>query len=190
MEPSPLPLAYDPRTDPRITVDEATGCWHGRGSKIKGHTRLPLAGQQTFGHVIMFVVFRGTIPRGSVLHHRCETPDCWNPWHVEPLSTLQHKAEHSATRSACPNGHAYPANQFRDTSGKLRCRICTADYKREAKRRARANRHWRCVGCQAEGDGEQFPLVAATTRRCVTCGAQGGHKVKPIPRPLEAASVA
>lgn len=182
MEPTPLPLAFDPREHPRITVDEATGCWHGKGAPIKGHTRLPLAGRQAFGHVVMYVVFRGVIPRGSVLHHRCETPDCWNPWHVEPLSALRHRAEHAAQRSACPQGHAYPEHQFRDNSGSMRCRVCTTDYKREAKRRAKANRRWRCVECEAEGGGEAFPLVAATTRECSACGAKGGHKVKPVAR--------
>ena len=182
MEPMPLPLAFDPRTHPKITVDEATGCWHGKGQQIKGHTRLALGGRVAFGHVVMFAAFRGPVPRGSVLHHRCETPDCWNPWHVEPLSALQHRAAHTAQRSACPQGHPYPQSQFRDAGGKLRCRVCTAAYKADAKRRARANRRWRCVECSTEGDGEAFPLVAATTRECASCGAKGGHKVKPLAR--------
>jgi len=171
---------FDPYTHPLITVDADTGCWIGAGKDTgKGHTTVAAGGRRILGHVLFYAALRGTTPRGTVLHHLCGVKGCWNPWHVQPVTAKSHAAAHSAQRVACPYGHAYPENSFHDASGSLRCRICTTERKRDAKRRAKANRRWRC-SCGAEGGRGQFPLVKPTTPECVDCGAKGGHHIKPI----------
>ncbi len=175
-----MSIAFDPESHPLITVDQETGCWVGAGHDTgKGHTAIACGGSKTLGHVLFFAVFRGIVPRGMVLHHTCENKPCWNPWHLQPISPMDHRAKHTAQRTACPHGHAYPEHAMRDSDGRLRCRICTTERKRNAKARSKANRRWHC-SCGAEGGRDQFPLVRPTTPQCASCGRKGGHHIKPI----------
>jgi hypothetical protein len=83
------------------------------------------------------------LPRGIVLHHRCEHAWCVQLAHLVPMTHGEHLIEHGRTgdrcqaaKTHCPAGHAYDeANTYR-WHGERQCRACRA----ATKRRFRARR--------------------------------------------------
>src|SRR5690606_29357364 len=156
-----------------------TDWWIGHGHDTgEGHTAVGAGGSKVLGHGIFCAALRGPVPRRMVRHHKCENTRCWYPGHLAPVTARAPRARPTAQRTACPHGPPYPENAYRDRSGSLRCKVCTKQRKAEAKRRAKADRRWRCT-CGAEGGRDVFPLVTATTPQCVECGRKGGHHIKP-----------
>lgn len=64
------------------------GCWvMNRGLSGNGYSQVSVGGRPRLGHIIAWLLLRGEIPDGLELDHfHCNTPACWNPWHVEPVT--------------------------------------------------------------------------------------------------------
>jgi hypothetical protein len=87
----------------------------------------------------------GPVPDGKLLHHTCETPACYNPAHLTPVTHAEHAALHPGasmvgtlrgaatqrSKTQCPKGHPYNAeNTYIRPSGARKCRACNADRER------------------------------------------------------------
>ena len=66
-----------------IPVPEA-GCWLWTGSLSKsGYGHFTVAGRHTRrAHRVSYAAFKGEIPEGMLVCHRCDTPSCINPDHL------------------------------------------------------------------------------------------------------------
>lgn len=71
-----------------IYKDPNSGCWLWEGPYIKngrgygthgGHTK----GSEYLVHRIAYIAAHGSIPDGHVVMHKCDTPACANPNHLE-----------------------------------------------------------------------------------------------------------
>lgn len=51
-------------------------------------------------HRFVYETLVGPIPKGHHLHHKCQTPACCNPAHLEPLSPDEHAKAHKDLRAA------------------------------------------------------------------------------------------
>ncbi len=67
-----------------------------------------------FAHRVAYEAFRGPIPTGHDIHHRCGNRACVNPFHLETktrrdhlLSTPGNIASVAASKTHCPQGHPY-----------------------------------------------------------------------------------
>ncbi len=92
-------------------------------------------------HRFAYELLVGGIPDGLVLDHLCRTPLCVNPEHLEPVGIRENtlrgvgpSAIH-ATRTSCPAGHAYDAENTYEHKGKRYCRACQRKRDRERRRR-------------------------------------------------------
>lgn len=112
-------------------------CWLWQGATITagyGHLR---RGSRTEGTVyahVLAVILDGRQPQpGQEVHHRCETPLCVNPSHLDVLSPadhgLRHRGRPSPTKGqrslTCHRGHSRDEAYVRkDTGAVVYCRAC------------------------------------------------------------------
>ena len=94
-------------------------------------------------HRLAYELTYGPIPEGLTLHHICETTDCVNPDHLQPVTHAQNLLASDITlpgknirKTHCPQGHPYsPENTYRFKGHGRECRICTIRNVTEAHRR-------------------------------------------------------
>jgi hypothetical protein len=66
----------------RIIVDER-GCWIWQGPKTgNGYGAVRLDGKTVPVHRASYILYRGAIPPGMVIRHKCDVPLCCNPDHL------------------------------------------------------------------------------------------------------------
>lgn len=93
-----------------------TGCWLWELSSK--HFRYGAIGigrrKVEFAHRASYMVFVGNIPKGLVVRHKCDTPECINPNHLEIGSRSENtkdmmlRGRHSSFKQThCKNGHEY-----------------------------------------------------------------------------------
>lgn len=87
-------------------------------------------------HRFSFDLFKGPIPDGLVVDHRCRIHPCVNPFDLR-LLTRGSNADSNRIKTHCPNDHPYAGeNLYIGPSGDRRCRACAR--KRYHDRKARA----------------------------------------------------
>lgn len=109
-----------------------TACWVWPGARSRqgyGYVRVGgRGGKIELVHVLAYRVLTGVKLRGRLVHHRCETPLCANPAHLEAVTRRQHALRHR--RDRFPAGHRYDA---RHGHRRVRvCRRCRNDRRRAA----------------------------------------------------------
>lgn len=124
-----------------VRLEEAPGplrtpCWLWQGARSgSGYGYVRVGGRAGIAEPVHVVVYRALVRRpgrGKVVHHRCETPLCANPGHLEELTRLQHARRHRS--DVCPRCNRPRAAVYGKTR-ETRHRVCV--YCRNVRRRAR-----------------------------------------------------
>jgi len=140
--------AYDEITVWRVVREtELHGdCWEATGFAYrsgKGYRGTKYRGKDWYVHKLMWHLLVG--PTDLPIDHLCENKSCWNPRHLQPVTTrvnsLRTKTTLAAINSAkdkCPQGHRYTqSNIHRNTgNGGRACRACMDD-RNAARRKSR-----------------------------------------------------
>lgn len=85
--------AIGARIEPR-----SDGCWIWTGATNgHGYGQCPKGG---LAHRFVYETLVGPIPSGMVVHHRCETPPCCNPEHLELMTRSDHSSHHARRKIA------------------------------------------------------------------------------------------
>lgn len=86
-------------------VQKTETCWLWTGAKnASGYGRFSIwiaDTRRTRGYVAhrwLWEQERGSIPKGLVLHHKCEEPQCVNLEHLELRTRSDHKTDHPRKR--------------------------------------------------------------------------------------------
>ena len=68
----------------RVEFDTVGGCWLWSGATIggAGYGNLPIDGKATAASRASWMIFRGTIPAGMIVCHKCDIRLCCNPDHL------------------------------------------------------------------------------------------------------------
>jgi hypothetical protein len=93
----------------RYAID-ANGCWLWiRASYVHrgGYGAITANGKAWRAHRLSYEVLVGPIPEGLVLDHLCNTPQCINPEHLEPVTVAENTLRSAARITHCPQGHEY-----------------------------------------------------------------------------------
>lgn len=124
------------RLQRRIRIEPA-GCWVWTGATTRGRSTYGIAWcsirkTTTTAHRVVYAVLVGPIPDELDLDHRCKTPLCVNPRHVEAVSPSEnHRRER---RALCRRGlHPMVATNMR--GAKRECIECNLARKRLRDRR-------------------------------------------------------
>jgi hypothetical protein len=98
---------FDDKWEPELN----TGCWLWTGADSRlgyGRMRLPVPEARTVNAThVAWMVYRGPIPDGVVLCHRCDTPQCVNPDHLF-LGTLSENIMDSINKGRRWRGETAP----------------------------------------------------------------------------------
>ena len=123
---------------------QSTACWRWRGACTSanshgrgGYGRFWLDGREVLAHRVAYETYKGPIPDGYTVDHRCNNPSCVNPAHLS-LATPRDNIlrgngvfAQNARKTHCKRGHAFtPENTGQQKGGRF-CRTCRrADYRR------------------------------------------------------------
>ena len=103
-------LALQERIQERVAMlPDSPGCWLWlRATNAKGYGMTLVDGRQFYAHRVAYEAWRGPIPNGKCLLHRCDTPTCVNPFHMTIGSRRENVADRVAKRrSRGPRGSAH-----------------------------------------------------------------------------------
>lgn len=123
----------------RREIDGQTGCWNWTGyihHTGYGQIRLPDGPQTIYTHRVSYETFVGPIPDGLQIDHLCRNRTCFNPEHLEPVTSKENTRRApasvstlNAAKTHCPSGHPYDdTNTYlcRQEGGVVRrCKVCT-----------------------------------------------------------------
>ncbi len=94
-----------------------------------GYGRAPKPGGGWIGAHVLAVYLDGRpVPRGYHVHHRCNTPACVNPAHLEVLTPAAHGEVHRP--GVCRNGHPRERSVLKADGRVAYCRDCRNDARR------------------------------------------------------------
>ena len=63
---------------------DISGCWLWEGAKNRGgYGRFNWGKKNCSCHRLSYMLFKGTIPEGLLVRHKCDVRDCVNPEHLE-----------------------------------------------------------------------------------------------------------
>lgn len=83
---------------------DSTGCWLWIGSRNRyGYGQMPINGVTKTVHRLSWTTFRGNIPSGQLVLHRCDIRNCFNPRHLY-LGSVQDNVDDMFARGR-PNHH-------------------------------------------------------------------------------------
>ncbi len=103
-----------------------TGCWI-----WLGHINKKGYGNVTSGwaHRVSFTLFRGPIPNGLEIDHKCRLRCCVNPQHLEAVTHLANvRRGQQANQTHCKRAHEFSeSNTYIDSRGMRSCRTCRRD---------------------------------------------------------------
>jgi hypothetical protein len=74
--------------------DPNSGCWiWGAASGQNGIAVMCVKGRTIAAARISYMIHKGDIPEGHVVHHLCNNPACVSPYHLEPVTRQQNAVD-------------------------------------------------------------------------------------------------
>lgn len=133
-------VKYKRRFDTFYYIDKDTGCWQWIGDIGKryndGYGRFFINGKSYRAHRVSYLIYIGDIPKDIVLDHLCRNRSCVNPYHLEPVTSIENIrrgysiSTKNKNKTHCINGHELSGENIRMYRGKRICRVCDRERKR------------------------------------------------------------
>ena len=112
---------------------DSNGCWIFAGKPtVYGYGQINVGGKRWRVHRLSYVLFKGKIPKGKVIHHLCRVRNCVNPEHLEAVFQKENLlaegsqciAAINKAKTECPIGHPLVGKNVRFDGGKRHCYTC------------------------------------------------------------------
>lgn len=128
----------------RISPEPMSGCWLWSGEITRagyGAVSKTVNTKRQMAHRVVYELYKGAIPDGLELDHKCLMKLCVNPDHLEPVTHAENMRRYRETirpRTHCRYGHVMCCDNLTVSGGKRFCRTCNRKHqtrrRREAKR--------------------------------------------------------
>lgn len=142
-------LSLKERWANKVELREGERCFFWMGAADpRGYGKIQVDGQLLYAHRVSYELHKGLIPEGMYIDHRCSTPNCVNPAHLDAVSPGDNVRRTYARgrgrnqhvgKTHCKRGHELTAdNVYLPPNGAGRyCRRCgkIRQEKRKEKRR-------------------------------------------------------
>lgn len=123
----------------RIEPDPNSGCWLWTGKASKeGYGIMNRDGFSDIkAHRLSYWLYKGEIPHGMVIDHKCRTPACVNPDHLEPVTQAENVMRGNSLparnkmKTHCLRGHEF-LEENRKADGARGCLTCSRYRRRRA----------------------------------------------------------
>jgi hypothetical protein len=108
----------------KVEIARNGQCWRWlASSETTGHANFNIGGTCVPAYKLLYEHIFGTVPIGSILHHKCHNSRCVNPFHLQLLTNQSaHCAMHSKTH--CIRGHPMRDPNLYYWHGERHCRLC------------------------------------------------------------------
>lgn len=105
--PGPKPRAsfFD---SPKVMPVTESGCWIWTGRLLRGYGQTVYKGKNSYAHRHAYEEVYGLIPEGMFVLHKCDTPSCCNPSHLQLGTQKENMQDMVRKGRAC---RSYPSNQ-------------------------------------------------------------------------------
>lgn len=125
------------------------GCWYWLGAGADGYGRFRWKGTTTYAYRASYEIYKGDIPDGYIIHHKCQNPNCVNPDHLQACTRSEHAmiSDHwNRRKTHCKRGHEFtPENtaQYGGRNSRI-CRACSNENKNKKRKlaRERGEKYW------------------------------------------------
>jgi hypothetical protein len=125
----------------KCSPEPNTGCWLWFGaSQPSGYGQLWNGVRPEQAHRVSFRLYRGEIPSGCEIDHKCRKRSCVNPEHLAAITHQKNilagdtAMAANAKKTHCHQGHELAGRNLRIVRGTRQCRLCE-------QLRARTRRH-------------------------------------------------
>lgn len=145
-----IPLDVLERFEAKYVPEPNTGCWLWFGAELNyGYGQFRNDGH-ALAHRWSYSHFIGPIPEGLIVRHRCDTPCCVNPDHLELGTYVDNMADkvrrgrhENQQKTQCKNGHPFDETNTRwdHKRGRRQCRACGSQAFRKTMKERHANPH-------------------------------------------------
>ena len=92
-------------------IAKSDGCWEWAASlagKGYGQMKLPKQRKQEYSHRLAYMIYKGPIPDGIYVCHKCDNPKCCNPDHLF-LGSSQDNHDDMANKDRSTHGERNPS---------------------------------------------------------------------------------
>lgn len=131
----------------RYTEEPNSGCWLWSGPIGRtGYGVYQTRQGPIVAHRASFQIYKGPIPDGLYVLHKCDVRCCVNPDHLwlgtlsDNMQDMHDKGRHKALRTHCKNGHEQNSENVIIRGGQKRCKICHRAWDRKRKAAAKKRR--------------------------------------------------
>lgn len=87
-------------------------------------------GKMQYAHRVAYELYRGVVPVGLTIDHRCHNAWCVNPTHLEPETAIKNaslgncQSARNARKAECKHGHLFDTVNTYHWNGHRFCRAC------------------------------------------------------------------
>ena len=129
-----------------------SGCWLWIGAcdASSGYGNFGMWPKTLKAHRVAYMLFKGPIPDGMHIDHKCSVRCCVNPDHLDAVSLKENNRRtwdrgrgvnvNHRKKEHCPQGHSYKGkNIYFAPDGTRQCMICRREHQAKLRQKRRAS---------------------------------------------------